>query len=267
MSENNQGLGLSEDMSDLSDILLSSYTYDFLEHHWGCYNEWYNKYRIDLKNFLLNKDIKTIVDLGANTGSVLGFLARSVNQYTGRWPTKIIGIEPNPDNFKFLIATMNGLKALADKIEAYHPPYKPKDHCGDMAAMAAPFACFYSDKDTMSMCAVDENRGGFFLSGVSDIKSDEIKSVGGEVRLFTFEYLMSSFDVDHVDLLKLDVEGAEWNIIENSTMIKKNVSNIVVEIHDKTVGEAIAFFGAHLPMFDVFKINNEQFFLQKVTEQ
>lgn len=72
----------------------------------------------------------------------------------------------------------------------------------------------YYGKDSLLLTSEDGNMGGFHNS-----------NHGYEVPTTTLE----KFPVP--DFLKLDVEGAEYNIIENSTMLKK-VPFINIEFHD-----------------------------------
>ena len=113
------------------------------------------------------------------------------------------------------------------------------------------------------MSAVDQNRGGFFLSEVSGIKDKKTRNVGGKIRVLSLEDITKAVGMEHVDLAKIDIEGAEWNVIENSTFLKEKVHNIVIEIHDKTEQEAREIFQSHLPMFDIKFVEGEQFFMQR----
>jgi len=242
--------------TSLGDVLSAPGCYTFIEHHWACYFEWYNKYLDTLNLFVADKEIDSIIDLGANTGSITGFLLRVVFQSTKKWPTKIVAVEPNDENFDFLISTLAYLEAMT-KI----PPNEANISTG-----IVPAACFYSNNKTSSMSALDNNRGGYFVSDVSSLKEDEVTKLGGEVTLTTIEDILEITQISEVDLLKMDIEGAEWNVIENSTALKSSVSNIIIEIHDKTIDEAKQFFATHLPMFEIFAIEQEQFFLQRVKQ-
>jgi FkbM family methyltransferase len=240
----------------LGDVLLAPDCYTFVEHHWACYNEWYNKYLDTLNLFIANKEIDSIIDLGANTGSITGFLLRVIFQSTKKWPAKVVAVEPNDENFDYLISTLSHLRSIAKT-----PPDEVDINIGIM-----PAACFYSSSKTSSMSFLDDNRGGYFVSDVGSLKEGEVTKLGRDVALMTIEDILETAQISEVDLLKMDIEGAEWNVIENSTALKNNVSNIIIEIHDKTIGEARLFFATHLPMFEIFAIEHEQFFLQRVKQ-
>jgi len=233
-----------------------------VEHHWSCYNEWYNKYLSILKDFIIDKEIQVIVDLGANTGSIAQLLCREIAWTCGKWPEKLVAIEPFLPNIPFLLQTLEGLRDFASsQVVHQHTDVAPRN----MATLICPSACFYSDKKTTSMSAQDNNRGGFFVSDIKDIKSKETKDVvGSNIPILSLEEILERCNVTNVDLLKIDIEGSEWNVIKNSTAIKERVQNIVIEVHDKTIDEAKQFFALHLPMFEIFAMESEQFFLQRI---
>jgi FkbM family methyltransferase len=79
------------------------------------------------------------------------------------------------------------------------------------------------------------NYGACFLS---EVDAGEPRIEIGETEICTLE------EYPRPDLIKLDVEGAEVNIIENSRRVK-NCPNIIVEWHPDI--QAIPFFEKHLP--------------------
>lgn len=70
---------------------------------------------------------------------------------------------------------------------------------------------------------------------------------------------MESFDIDIPDLIKLDIEGAEENIIEFSKMIKQT-PYLIIEWHPNK--DPYKFFEKHLPNHKIlFHIEGKQFLL------
>ena len=53
------------------------------------------------------------------------------------------------------------------------------------------------------------------------------------IKKYTLEDIMKSLGVDHIDLLKLDCEGSEFSILENTPSLDK-IRFIVGEYHDYT---------------------------------
>jgi hypothetical protein len=57
--------------------------------------------------------------------------------------------------------------------------------------------------------------------------------------------LMRSFDLDHIDVLKLDIEGSEKEVFEDSAEWIDRVSAIAIELHDRfKSGCSRAFYAA-----------------------
>ena len=246
--------------ASVHELLLHPWAYAFLEHHWACIHEWHNKYLPTLRDFLDGKEIKTIVDLGANTGAITQLLCRFSLEVCRKWPEKVLAVEPNPDNWIFLQPTLHALRDLAmdESFELIAPLQNITAHIGG-------FACFYSDEKTTSLRSLDGNRGGLFVSEVSNIKSKECTDYADNIPVFSFEKILEHSNIPEVDLLKIDIEGAEWNVIENSIAIKEKVQNIVMEIHDKSIEDAAEFFSIHLPMFKTAAVVDDQFFLERIT--
>lgn len=65
-----------------------------------------------------------------------------------------------------------------------------------------------------------------------------------EARQTTLARLMSDYRIDHIDLLKMDCEGSEWDVLPNSRKILPKVSQICMEYHprDGWTGERLAAF-------------------------
>jgi hypothetical protein len=46
---------------------------------------------------------------------------------------------------------------------------------------------------------------------------------------------MKEYQVDHVDLLKLDIEAAEYELFDSPDPWLQKVDNLVIELHDRLV--------------------------------
>jgi FkbM family methyltransferase len=58
---------------------------------------------------------------------------------------------------------------------------------------------------------------------------------GGEIRAVTIKGLMNANGVDRIDLLKIDIEGAEKGVLEDAQDWIGAVGSIVIELHDRFV--------------------------------
>lgn len=56
-------------------------------------------------------------------------------------------------------------------------------------------------------------------------------SVAESVRITSLQKLMQEHDIEQIDLLKLDCEGAEWDIIPSSVNVLPKISQICREFH------------------------------------
>ena len=71
---------------------------------------------------------------------------------------------------------------------------------------------------------------------------------------------MSSFGLSHIDLLKVDIEGAEKEVFESANWLDR-VSVIAVEFHDRFKrGSADAFLKANNGRFSLVEKRGETMF-------
>jgi hypothetical protein len=54
---------------------------------------------------------------------------------------------------------------------------------------------------------------------------------GRPVRCCTLDEVVSTFDLDHIDLLKIDIEGAERDVLRSCGASLGKVGMIVIELH------------------------------------
>ena len=153
----------------------------------------------------------TIIDCGANVGI-------SVLYFKKLFPNAVIhAFEPDPDVYKKLIQTIdsNGLK----NIYTYQ---------------AAVWI-----KDEELVFEAEGSWGGHIR--------DDQNAVGMKVKTIKLDSLLDR----HVDFLKIDIEGAETDVImQSKELIAKNVSKLFFEWHSlantpQRLGEILSFFEKH----------------------
>jgi FkbM family methyltransferase len=124
------------------------------------------------------------------------------------------------------------------------------------------YGIFYGVKESKVQGIGDNNDGGYMVSEIqSEFKEefwgDRIETYPGKIfKLETLEYFLNR----PADLVKLDVEASEYNILENSNLIKKS-KYIFVEWHNKTMEYVIDFIQKHLPMYEIHKQYEQHTFL------
>ena len=120
------------------------------------------------------------------------------------------------------------LKAVSDRNKKFqHLPYAVAD-CDQQLT-------FYESK---------ENASGSLLQSHSNVQNDSIISY--EVEAVTISKLLERIGVDRIDFLKLDLEGAEYSLLEKiNSHDLVNVDQLFVEFHhhaipDKTFKDTLA---------------------------
>lgn len=167
----------------------------------------YEEYRLDLK-----RSPEYIVDAGAYTGISTVYFAEKYPDAT------IIAIEPDKNNFMLLKENTKNFK---------------KVKCINNA--------LWFKTETVEMTDRDVGHWGFTMRNFKtkgNGKSSEIKSVN-------IPWIMKNYDIDYIDLLKVDIEGSEKEVLENSSDWINNVGVIAVELHDRiNKGCKHAFYNA-----------------------
>jgi FkbM family methyltransferase len=87
----------------------------------------------------------------------------------------------------------------------------------------------------------------------------EPAEAGGEnsIPAFSICTLLDRCGLNGVALLKLDVEGAEWEILQDAASWVDKVENIVIELHEDIRPGCTALFQSATPDFDVVFVGRE----------
>ena len=145
----------------------------------------------------------TIVDAGANTGLASIYFA---NRYPG---ARIIAIEPEQANFELLVKN----------VELY-PNVIPVQ------------AALWKNNDQIEL--VDPGLGDWgYMTRNRDDDSELSQEVRHSVQAMTIDRVMEQFELESIDLLKLNIEGAEREVFEYSDAWIDRVNAMVVKLHDR----------------------------------
>ncbi len=162
---------------------------------------------------------KTIMDAGAYTGLSTAYFAA---RYPG---AKIIAIEPSEDNFALLIRNVS-------KLENVYPIN----------------AALWSESGSLVLTDPGRDYWGLTVQEPdTDASPDRPNALISPTKVdaLTISDLMSDYEVDRFNLLKLDIEGSEKEIFSNAHPWIDRVDAISIELHDRfKPGCARAFFGA-----------------------
>jgi len=155
---------------------------------------------------------KVILDAGANIGLAAIYFA---NKYP---EAKIIAIEPEDSNFELLkenVSVYNNITpvqaALWSRNESISLIDPGLDKCGFMTQSEG-----FREGNQNSDILIQENR------------ISQCHQVSG----VTVDGIMKDFNLQTIDILKIDIEGAEKEVFENSEAWIGNVKAIIIELHE-----------------------------------
>jgi len=150
-----------------------------------------------------NIQIKTIVDCGAN----IGLTALYLNSH---FPdAKILALEPEPENYKQLLKNLS---------------------CNNPHTISAVQVGVWSKK------ALLEHDVNFCFAKGWAFSLREPDSSNGTIAVDTIPNILAAAHFGKVDYLKMDIEGAEFEMFRNLDSWKQvldNIKIITIEIHEK----------------------------------
>jgi FkbM family methyltransferase len=153
-------------------------------------------------------ECSTIIDLGANIGLASLYLA---NAYPS---ARIFAVEPNRGNFELLKAN------LKDLIR--------EGRCVPLQAAV------WSVRRALT---VDPRWLPDAYNGYRLLERPPYQDVADQVQGFTMEDILASSEFQQVDLLKVDIEGAEIELFRNDLSWLGRVRAIAIEFHGRSRDE------------------------------
>lgn len=172
-----------------------------------------NKHKINIENFsdlntlneiYIDEIYNTISDLKPSVifdlGSNIGF---SCLYFHFKYPdSKIFCFEPDPDNYRILLSNTKNINGIVTK----------------------------------NIAVSSENKYIDFYQNINSGVSSSIKFINGKnqnkirIQSQTLDAILNEYNLKLIDILKIDVEGAEYDIL-SGTDILKNVKMILGELH------------------------------------
>ncbi len=167
---------------------------------------------IVLEETLINEDFDlsfdtphVIVDLGAHAGSF-------VIKLRSRYPAaRVVAVEPAPRTFSRLTRNVGGLPGVT------------------------PVNAAVSDKDGEASFTEERLSWGSRLSPTG----------GQTVETMTLARLRARYQLPLIDVLKVDIEGAEWDVLRSDADLD-GVRHVLIELH----GGDLSCFLARFPAFE-----------------
>ena len=180
-------------------------------------------------NFTVKSDPKYIIDAGANIGIVTIFFA---NKYKN---AIIIAIEPEDKNYELLVKnTKNYSNVTTIKAALWNT-------CGEI-----------------SLFESNSNYG--FQVGLNKPDGKEVKQL---TKAITISEIMDEFNMDSIDILKIDIEGSEKKVFESCKNWIEKTKCIIVELHERIKKGCNKEFFRNVKIFDKFGCRNDNLFLSK----
>jgi len=149
--------------------------------------------------FAFSSNARVIVDAGANIGLTSVFFA---NRYPG---ARIFAVEPESSNFAL----------LADNVSPYENVVPIQ-------------AALWGETTWLNLANPGTGNWGFQTESHNHSAPAE-----GLVRGWTLDELMRKYNIDYIDVLKIDIEGAEKEVFETAERWIDRVGTIVIELHDR----------------------------------
>lgn len=185
-------------------MLVRKYTRDFLVFSEFFLEEGYLSF---VKQYNQGNDVHFVIDAGANIGCAAIFL------HTYFPNAHIVCIEPETSNFNLLVKNVN-INTISNKIT-----------CVNKA--------IWNSVTHLNLMQRDYSSDAFHV--MEKEISDEVIST---VNTTTIPAVMKSFNTERLDFLKMDIEGAEKALFEDSEHLEKFLpftSSLTLEIHTEFI--------------------------------
>lgn len=170
--------------------------------------------------FELSIDPRFIIDAGANIGLAAVYFANRFPDAT------IVAVEPEAGNY-----------AMLCKNVAPYPKIRPLR------------AALWSENCQLNLFDPGQGSHGF------QIRSDSVGSAA--VDAVTVDYLLQQAGMKEVDLLKIDIEGAEKEVFEASADWKGRMLAVMAELHENLKPGCIAAFETATAHLDGYAVKGE----------
>jgi len=174
---------------------------------------------------------KFIVDAGANIGMSAIYFA---NKYKY---AKIIAIEPEEENFELL-----------------------KNNTEKYPNIIVIRAALWNVSGEIGIFDTGLDNWGF-MTGTSDLKIEANKK--HFTNAVTVDEIMKKYNFATIDVLKIDIEGAEKEVFDSSKNWIDKVNLIIIELHERMKKGCNASFYKNIKTFDQIGRHGENIYLSK----
>lgn len=170
-------------------------------------------------------DVHTVFHVGANTGTSAIAFARMFPEAI------IVAVEPEEENFEILQQNVRDFPNIW--------PLR-----GALATSDQP------------MSLIDRGSGPWGYTLVST--HQDVCDTGQEINCFRITDLMEQLEISRVSILKLDIEGGERDILNDSSDWIDSVDTMMVELHDRFLPGCSEAFEKASSGFGHFDVSGEK---------
>lgn len=154
-------------------------------------------------DFEVERQPKVIVDAGANIGLASIYFA---NKFPG---AKIISIEPEQSNFELL-----------------------KENVSSYSNIMPIHAALWHKNEEINL--IDPGLGKWgFMTEMKNSPEHLSGNTCSTVEAMTLDKIMKDNNLDKIDILKIDIEGAEREVFSDSSAWIDKVDSIIIELHER----------------------------------
>ena len=187
-------------------------------------------------NFVTLQEPKTIVDAGGNIGLTAVYFAEKYPDAT------IITIEPEEYNFKIL-----------------------KENTKKYTNIIALNYALWDKIGEIELLDTGLGNWGFMTGDGSNYDKITTPIIQNKhaIKTVTIENLLKEYNIEIIDILKVDIEGAEKEVFENNFAWIKNVRSIIAELHERMKSGCNKSFEKIVIEFDEIAVCREDIYLSK----
>lgn len=177
-----------------------------------------------LNAIAINADkTKTFIDIGAN----IGCIAIPASKYYS--DGMVVAIEPISQNFNFLVK--NSIENKIKNIKFLNCGISDKNKIEN----------FFYKKNSIGTCIIENNY---------ELQSDVEKVL---CPCFNMDSIISDDFAEKTDIIKMDIEGFEFNSLKNCNLFKNNKNiKLIIELNDIQLRK---FNSSAIDLFDLLKNN------------
>jgi len=146
---------------------------------------------------------KVIIDAGANIGLASIY-------FTNKYPdAKIIALEPEQSNFELL-----------------------KENVSPYSNIIPVNAALWHKNEEINLIDPGLGKWGFMTERKNALEEGLVDSVCHAVQAMTVDKIILDFNLKKIDILKIDIEGAEKEVFSDTSSWIERVDSIIVELHE-----------------------------------